>query len=79
MESGQGTADRRKANIPVRTVGQQYHKIAVELCMVLHVTAATNQIDEDTLARLRGMCVDEVKRLRGSVRLENAVKFQNGE
>jgi hypothetical protein len=47
--------------------------------MVLHVTAATNQIDEDTLARLRGMCVDEVKRLRGSVRLENAVKFQNGE
>ena len=54
-------------------------KIAVELCMVLHVTAATNQIDEDTLARLRGMCVDDVKRLRGSVRLENAVKFQNGE
>lgn len=53
-------------------------KIAVELCMMLHVTAATNQIDESTLTKLRGMCVDEVKRLRGSVRLENAVKFQNG-
>lgn len=54
-------------------------KIAVELCMVLHVTAATNQIDEDTLARLRGLCVNEVKRLRGSVRLDDAVRFQNGE
>ena len=47
--------------------------------MVLHVTAATNQIDEDTLARLRGLCVNEVKRLRGSVRLDDAVRFQNGE
>ena len=54
-------------------------KIAVELSMILHVTAATNQIDEDTLSRLRGMCVAEVKRLRGAVRLENAVKFQNGD
>lgn len=54
-------------------------KIAVELCMVLQVTAATNQIDEDTLSRLRGLCVNEVKRLRGSVRLDDAVRFQNGE
>lgn len=54
-------------------------KIAVELCMVLHVTAAANQIDEDTLSRLRGLCVEEVKRLRGAVRLEDAVRFQNGD
>ena len=54
-------------------------KIAVELCMMLHVTAATNEIDTDTLSRLRGLCVEEVKRLRGAVRLEDAVKFQNGE
>lgn len=54
-------------------------KIAVELCMMLHVTAATNEIDSDTLTKLRGMCVNEVKKVRGAVRLENAVKFQNGE
>ena len=48
-------------------------------CMVLHVTAAANQIDEDTLSRLRGLCVEEVKRLRGAVRLEDAVRFQNGD
>lgn len=53
-------------------------KIAVELSMMLHVTAAANEIDEDTLTRLRGLCVEEVKRLRGSVRLDDAVRFQNG-
>ena len=54
-------------------------KIAVELSMMLHVTAAANEIDEDTLTRLRGLCVEEVKRLRGSVRLDDAESFQNGE
>ena len=33
----------------------------------------------ETLSRLRGMCVAEVKRLRGSVRMEDAVKYQNGD
>ena len=54
-------------------------KMAVELSMVLHVTAATNEIDETTLSRLRGMCVGEVKRLHGSIPLEEAVRFQKGE
>lgn len=51
-------------------------KMAVELAMNLHVTAATNEIDESTLTRLRGMCVDEVKRLHGSISLDDATKFQ---
>lgn len=54
-------------------------KMAVELSMLLHVAAATNDIDNDTLSRLRGMCVEEVKRLRGSVRLEDAVRYQRNE
>lgn len=53
-------------------------KTAVELSMVLHVTAANNEIDDTTLSRLRGMCVEEVKRLRGSVSMEDAVRFQKG-
>lgn len=53
-------------------------KMAVELSMVLHVTAANNEIDDTTLSRLRGMCVEEVKRLHGSVSMEDAVKFQKG-
>ncbi len=53
-------------------------KNAVELDMLLHVTAATNDIDDITLARLRGLCVDEVKRVQGNISLEKAVKFQKG-
>ena len=53
-------------------------KLAVELSMTLHVAAAANAIDPDALSRLRGLCVEEVKRLHGAVRLEDAVKFQNG-
>ena len=52
-------------------------KLAVELSMLLHVTAATNDIDEEMLTRLRGRCVREVKALRGSVSLDKAVRFQN--
>ena len=54
-------------------------KLAVEMCMMLHVTAATNEINEESLTRLRGRCVDEVKSLRGTILLEDAVKFQGEE
>ena len=51
-------------------------KLAVEVGMVLHVTAATNEIDEDTLSELRGECVDAVKRLNGRINFEQALKYQ---
>lgn len=54
-------------------------KIAVELSMVLHVTAADSEIDSEMLSRLRGMCVNEVRRLHGSVSMEDAIKFQRDE
>lgn len=53
-------------------------KLAVELSMTLHVTAANNDVDEETFARLRGMCVEEVKRLHGNISFEEAYKFQRG-
>ena len=53
-------------------------KIAVELNMMLHVTAANNEIDEEILSELRGLCVNEVKRVQGRVSFEEARKFQKG-
>ena len=53
-------------------------KMAVELSMSLHVTAANSEIDEGTLVKLRGLCVDEVKRIRGAVSFDDAYKFQKG-
>lgn len=53
-------------------------KMSVELSMMLHVTASNNDIDEKTLSMLRGMCVKEVSRIRGTVSFDDAVKFQKG-
>lgn len=54
-------------------------KMAVELSMLIHTVAATNEIEEESLSRLRGMCVREVKNLKGSVTLEDAAAFQRGD
>ena len=51
-------------------------KLAVETAMMMHVTAANNEIDEETLSALRGMCVEEVKRLYGRISFEDVVRFQ---
>jgi len=54
-----------------------FFKLTVELSMMLHVTAAANEIGEDYLSRLRGKCVQEVKELRGTISLDDAVRFHN--
>jgi len=53
-------------------------KNAVAISMMLHVVAATNNIDKDSLSALEGMCVVDVKRLHGTIRLQDAVKYQRG-
>ena len=52
-------------------------KLAVELAMLMNVVAASSEIDEISLARLRGECVQEVKRLNGNFRFEDAVEWQS--
>ena len=51
-------------------------KLAVELAMLMHITAAANEVEPDTLTRLRGRCAQEVKALRGRISFDEAVKFQ---
>ena len=53
-------------------------KYAVELAMMMHVTAASFRVDEETLSRLRGKCVNDVKRLNGRINFDDAVKYQKG-
>lgn len=53
-------------------------KIAVELAMLQNIVAATNQIDDISLNRLRGECVKEVKKLNGGLTFEDAVNWQKG-
>ena len=53
-------------------------KYAVELDMLMHVTAANFRVDEDTLSRLRGKCVNEVRSTNGHISFEDAVEYQKG-
>ena len=51
-------------------------RIAVELGMLMNVMAATHDIPEDALVKLRGDCIEEIKRVNGTLSLDTAVKWQ---
>lgn len=51
-------------------------KVAVELGKLSHMTAAINDVDEDTLKSLHTMCVSEVRRINGTIDFEDAVEYQ---
>ena len=53
-------------------------KQTVELAMLMNIIAASQDIDEGTLDRLRGECVKEVKRSNGYFSLEDAIEWQKG-
>ncbi len=53
-------------------------KMAVEMAMMMNLLAAFNDVDPDSLEKLRGECIKEVKRLNGSFSLKDAVDWQNG-
>lgn len=52
-------------------------KLAVEMSMMMNILASTADIDEETLRKLRGKCVGDVKRSVGTVTFEDVVKFQH--
>ena len=54
-------------------------KLAVEQDMVMNVLAAGMEIPDDQLQRLRGRCIQNVKKPNGSVTLEEAVRYPNGQ
>lgn len=54
-------------------------KLAVELAMTMNILAIDRQVDKIALDRLRGECVQEVKRLNGSLTFDDAVAWQKGE
>lgn len=54
-------------------------KIAVELGAVTHLLAAVNDVDDETLYKLRAMCTNEVKRINGTISFESAVCYQRSD
>ena len=53
-------------------------RLSVEMAMMMNILAAGLEISDDDLGKLRGRCINEVKKTRGKISMENAVKFQQG-
>ncbi len=53
-------------------------KLAVEQAIMMNLLASQYEIDPVTLARLRGSCVEEVKKINGGLSMEDAVDWQRG-
>ena len=53
-------------------------KLAVEMAMMMNVLAYSQDIDKDSLERLRGECVKEVKKSHGTFGFEDALDWQKG-
>ena len=51
-------------------------KLAVEVAIMSHIVAGTNEVSDGQLAAIRSLCVDEVKRLSGRYSMEDIVRFQ---
>lgn len=51
-------------------------KVAVELGKLSHMTAAMNDVDDETLKNLHAMCVNEVRKINGIIDYEDAVEYQ---
>ena len=54
-------------------------KLAVEMSMMMNVVAAGADLDDVNLQRLRGKCVDDVKRSIGTINFDEVLRYQRGE
>ncbi len=54
-------------------------KLSVEVSKLAHVIAYSHDIDDATLQKLHVKCLDEVKRINGSIKFEDAYRYQKHE
>lgn len=69
---------RASVRLSEMNISRMLFKLAVEMDMMMHVTAATNEIDETTLKELRENCEYDVKTTIGTINFDNAVRIQKG-
>jgi hypothetical protein len=51
-------------------------KMAVEISKLAQVIAYSHNVDEASMQKLHVKCLDEVKRINGTVKFEDAYKYQ---
>lgn len=74
LSSIQGTLQTNENRI-----GGNLFRLSVETSMMMHMVAAMVEMTDEELHRLRGRCVAEVKKTKGKISMDEAVKFQQGD
>ena len=59
-------------------IGRLLFKLAVELHVSSNIIASNSNADLDTVEKVRGRCIKEVKRVNGEIKFEDALKYQKG-
>ena len=59
-------------------IGKLLFKLAVELHVSSNFIASNADADLDTVEKIRGRCVKEVKQVNGEIKFEDALKYQKG-
>ena len=59
-------------------MGRLLFKMAVEQAVASNILAAVCEVDQQELKRLRGQCVQEIKRTNGMLSFEQALDWQRG-
>ena len=59
-------------------IGKLLFKLAVELHVSSNIIASNIDVELDTLEKVRGRCVKEVKQVNGEIKFEDALKYQKG-
>ena len=54
-------------------------KLTVELSMLMNLYAAQNEVEQEVLTKLRGKCIQDVKRTNGAINLDTIAEYQKGE
>ena len=60
-------------------IARMQFKEAVELAKLTHMVAPLCDLDDEQLRRLHIQCVDEVKKINGTLRLDRAVEDARGD
>lgn len=51
-------------------------RLSVEMSMLMNIFAVDLEISDEDMQTLRGRCVNEVKRNKGRINMEDAIKYQ---
>ncbi len=61
-----------------RRLARLLFKVAVELGKLTHLLAVVNDDDDETRRQLLVMCINEVRKINGTIDCEDAVRYQKG-